>query len=219
MEVPAPAPATAPAPVPAPYEEPIESEPTTLYVAHQRSTSAASTAHGSFAATPLSPPAANPPSPALTIETPPLYILQRRSQIQRIEAQQVEFIAESKVLQTTLLQFLYDNFPNAKFPPAPTAPPASPAAADSTATPSTGAGEMEEVHYSSNVEPDAFDWHTPYETQPPSPAPASVPAPPDDIVESSGAQKRKAPVAIVIWEDTPLDQPADPPAQPSPAKR
>ncbi|KAK8985004.1 hypothetical protein V6N11_082624 [Hibiscus sabdariffa] len=108
------------------------------------------------------------------------------------------------------------------FPPAQHTPPTAPAPANFAATPSAGAGETEEVHYSSNAESDAFDWHTPYETQPPSPP---APAPPANIVESSGAQKCKAPAARVIREDTPLDQPADPPAaddppaQPSPAKR
>ncbi|KAK8600865.1 hypothetical protein V6N12_050713 [Hibiscus sabdariffa] len=116
--------------------------------------SAASAAQGSYAAAPSPPPPADPqPSPAHSTEAPPLYILQLRSQIQWIEAQQIEFITESK----------------------------------------------------------------------PSSLPA--PAPPVDIVESSGAWKRKAPAARVFWEDTPLDQPADPPAaadplaQPSPAKR
>ncbi|KAK9044817.1 hypothetical protein V6N11_058708 [Hibiscus sabdariffa] len=139
-----------------------------------------------------------------------------------------EFITESKVFQTSLLQFLHNNFPaqSAESPPSPHAPPASPAAASFVATPSTRAGEKEEVHYSSNAEPVTFDWHTPYETQPLSPpTPTSVPAPPADITESSRAQKRKAPAARVIREDTPLDPPAnspaaaDPPAQPTPTKR
>ncbi|KAK8600054.1 hypothetical protein V6N12_049914 [Hibiscus sabdariffa] len=168
-------------------------------------------------------PAANQEESAESEPTPTLPVL--RNQLQQIEARQIEFIAESKLFQTTLLQFLYDHFSAAKFPPAPTAPPASPAAADSTATPSVGAGETEEVHYSSNPEPDAFDWHTPYETQPPSLAPTPVPTPPTDIAEPSGVRKRKAPATRVIREDTPLDQPVDPPttanppAQPSPAKR
>ncbi|KAK9028395.1 hypothetical protein V6N11_068200 [Hibiscus sabdariffa] len=200
------APAPAPAPVTSTHEEPAESEPITQHAAHQRSTSTASTAHGSFAATPPIPLATNPPSPAPTTETPPLYILQLCSQIQRIEARQVEFIAESKVFQTTLLRFLYDNFPTAKFQPAQHTPPTTPATANFAATPSTGTGETEKVHYSSNAEPDAFDWHTPYATQPPSPpTPVSAPAPLADLAESSGAQKRKAPAARVIREGTPLD--------------
>ncbi|KAK8597035.1 hypothetical protein V6N12_065512 [Hibiscus sabdariffa] len=126
-------PAPAPAPAPAPHEEPAESEPAAPHVAHQRSTSAASTAHGSFAATTPSPPAGNPPSPAPTTEMPPLYILQLRSQIQQTEARQVEFITESKVFQMTLLQFLYANFPNAKFQTESTATPAPHAVVHSTA--------------------------------------------------------------------------------------
>ncbi|KAK8572842.1 hypothetical protein V6N12_028882 [Hibiscus sabdariffa] len=169
---------------------------------------------GSFVAAPsLPPPTADPqPSPAHSTEAPSLYIMQLRNQPQRIEARQMEFIAESKVFQTTLLQFLYDHFLVAKFPPAPNALPASPAAANFVASPSSKAGETEEIHYSSNVEPDAFDWNTPHDPLP------SAPAPPTDI-ESSIARKRKAPVARVIQEDTSPEPTADPPTQASPAKR
>ncbi|KAK8662732.1 hypothetical protein V6N13_024623 [Hibiscus sabdariffa] len=182
-------------------EDPAGSDPATPHVEPQGSPSAASAAQG---------------------KTPPLYILQLRNQIQRIEARQIKFIAESKVFQTTLLQFLHDNFPTAEFPPA---PPAPPTAANSIATPSVEARETEEVHYSSNAELDAFGWHTPFETQPSPLAPASVLAPPTDITESFRARKHKASAARVIREDTPpqstADPPvaADPPAQTSPAKR
>ncbi|KAK8584326.1 hypothetical protein V6N12_068571 [Hibiscus sabdariffa] len=147
---------------------------------------------GSYTATPSPPPPADPQSsPAHPTEAPPLYIMQLCNQLQRIEARcRVPTCTKCSTCLTC--------------------------AANSVATPSVGAGKTEETHYSSNVEPDAFDWNTPYETQPPSP---SAPAPPTDIAESSGARKRKAPAARVIREDTPLDQPADPPTQPSPAKR
>ncbi|KAK8578812.1 hypothetical protein V6N12_069156 [Hibiscus sabdariffa] len=119
-------------------EEPAGSEPTTPPAAPQGSPSATSAAQGSFvvAPTPPAPPADPQTSPAHSTETPLLYILQLRSQIQRIEARQIEFIAESKVFQTTLLQILYKNFPTAKFPPAQHTPPTAPADANSTATPS-----------------------------------------------------------------------------------
>ncbi|KAK8655873.1 hypothetical protein V6N13_108438 [Hibiscus sabdariffa] len=196
----------APAPT-ANQEDPAGPESTTPPAEPQGSPSATSASQGSYAATPSPPPPTDPqPSPAHSTEAPPLYILQLRNQLHRIESRQREYIMESKVFQTTLLQFLYDHFAAATFPPAPTALPASHAATNSTATPFAGAGETEEVHYSSIAEPDAFDWNTPYETQPPSPP---APAPPTDIAESSEARKRKEPVAGVIREDTPLDPPVD----------
>ncbi|KAK8508524.1 hypothetical protein V6N12_044442 [Hibiscus sabdariffa] len=63
---------------------------------------------------------------------------------------------------------------------------------------------------------DVFDWKTPHEHLP------EVSA---DIPESSWAQKRKAPAARIIKEDTPTDTTADfeatsdPLTQPIPAKR
>ncbi|KAK8650249.1 hypothetical protein V6N13_139895 [Hibiscus sabdariffa] len=84
---------------------------------------------------------------------------------------------------------------------------------------------MEEVHYSSNAESDAFDWNTPYEHMPSPPAPTTAPAPPADIVESSMARKRKALAARIIREDCSPEPTPDPtaatdlPTQTSPAKR
>ncbi|KAK8977458.1 hypothetical protein V6N11_008373 [Hibiscus sabdariffa] len=206
-------------------ETPAGSAPATPPAEPHGSPSVATVAEGSFAAkpTPPAPPAEPQPSPAHSTEVLPLYIMQLRNQIQRIEARQIEFITKSKVFETTLLQFLYDNFPNVKFQPESTAP-VAPSAANSAATPSAKIGETEEIHYSSNAELDAFDWHTAYETQPPT-APASSPAPPADIAESSSSRKRKAPTVRVIREDTPIDlttnplAAANPPAQPTPAKR
>ncbi|KAK8619566.1 hypothetical protein V6N13_135849 [Hibiscus sabdariffa] len=135
-----------------------------------------------------------------------------------MEAWQIEFIKESKVFRTTLLQFLHDHFPTtAEFSQAHSS--TTPAVVNSAATLSAEVAETEEVHYSSNVEPDAFDWNTPYE-YPPSP-----PKQPVDIAESSIAQKRKAPVARIIKEDRSPELTPDPtavadlPAQTSPAKR
>ncbi|KAK8530731.1 hypothetical protein V6N12_013233 [Hibiscus sabdariffa] len=206
-------------------KDPAGSPPTTPSSRHQRSTSAVSAAQGSFAtaASQPAPSAPHPPSPAHSTEASLLCILQLRSQIQRIEARQIEFIAESKVFQTTLLQFLHDNFPTkfVEFPPAPTAPSATPAAINSVATPSARAGDTEEVHHSSNAELDAFDWNTPYDPPPSPPTPATAPAPPADVAESSRAQKRKAIAARIIREDHSPDPPAaaDPPSQTSPTKR
>ncbi|KAK8662650.1 hypothetical protein V6N13_024541 [Hibiscus sabdariffa] len=168
-------------------EDPAGLEPTTPPASHQGSPLATSAVQGSFVAAPIpTAPTTDPqPSPAHSAEAPSLYILQLHSQLQRIEAWQIEFITESKVFQTTLLQFLYDNFSakSAEFPPAPPAPSTSPAVANSVATRSARAGEMEKVQYSSNAKPDAFDWNTPHNPPP------SAPSPPAEVAESSMAQK------------------------------
>ncbi|KAK8985816.1 hypothetical protein V6N11_047309 [Hibiscus sabdariffa] len=193
-------------------EDPAGQEPSISPVKPQESPSTTSAAQGSFAAAPSPPaPMADPQqSPAHSTEAPPFYIMQLRNQIQRIEARQIELITESKVFQTTLLQFLYDNFPAAEFPPAPNAPPAPPVAANSFATPSTGASETEEVQYSSNAEPDTFDWNTPHDFPP------SAPAPPTNVAESSIARKRKTPAARIIKEDHSPKLTPDPPATAEP---
>ncbi|KAK8533936.1 hypothetical protein V6N12_047338 [Hibiscus sabdariffa] len=97
-----------------------------------------------------------PPSPAQPKEAAPLYILQLRNQLQRVEARQLQFMEETKT----------------------------------TAQPSDGVGNTEQVHYSSNDENDVFDWHTPLEHQA---SPRHLPAA-RDIPESSTAKKGKAPV-------------------------
>ncbi|KAK8607550.1 hypothetical protein V6N13_053283 [Hibiscus sabdariffa] len=74
------------------------SEQTTPPAEPQGSPSAASAEHGSFAAalTPPAPQADLKQSPAHSVEVPPLYIMQLRNQIQRIEARHIEFITETK---------------------------------------------------------------------------------------------------------------------------
>ncbi|KAK8650248.1 hypothetical protein V6N13_139894 [Hibiscus sabdariffa] len=66
-------------------EDPTRSQQDTPPTRRQRSPSAA---QGSFAAaaSPPAPSAAHQPSPARSTEAPPLYILQLRSQLRRMEA-------------------------------------------------------------------------------------------------------------------------------------
>ncbi|KAK8619604.1 hypothetical protein V6N13_135886 [Hibiscus sabdariffa] len=129
--------------------------------------------------------------PAQSEEAIPLHILQLRSQLQRIEARQLQFMEETKVFQTSLINFLCFQFQNvtAYFTAQPTTThPANLSAATQPmppTDPSEGAGNTEEVHFSADVENDIFDWHTPMEHH----------AQPDaaDIPESSTTQKHKAP--------------------------
>ncbi|KAK8666055.1 hypothetical protein V6N13_006207 [Hibiscus sabdariffa] len=131
------------------------------------------------------------PSPAQSEEAIPLHILQLRSQLQRIEARQLQFMEETKVFQTSIINFLCFQFQNAAafFTAQPTT---THPTNHSTATqpmppadPFEGAGNTEEVHFSVDAENDIFDWHTPMEHH----------AQPDaaDVPESSTAQKHKAP--------------------------
>ncbi|KAK9018852.1 hypothetical protein V6N11_033898 [Hibiscus sabdariffa] len=137
-----------------------------------------------------------------------------------MEAQHIQFIEETKVFQTTLLNFLHAQFLIAtEFFPA--QPIATPTAINSAADPSVRAGKIEDVHYSSNAASDAFDWNTPFE-HPPSP-PFQTSAPPSlaNIPESSNARKRKAPTAQILTDDhspEPTDEP-NPTKQTSPTKR
>ncbi|KAK8530757.1 hypothetical protein V6N12_013259 [Hibiscus sabdariffa] len=121
--------------------------------------------------TPASPMGSAPiprPSPPLaqSEEAAPIHILQLRSQLQRIEAQQLQHIEEVKVFRNSLVQFLYFQFPStAAFfsTPPPTAQPApAPAQQTPPTDPSEGAGNTEQLHLS---EEDIFDWHTPMEHQ------------------------------------------------------
>ncbi|KAK8593689.1 hypothetical protein V6N12_045764 [Hibiscus sabdariffa] len=178
-------------------------------------------APANFASTPVtppSPPAAQPPSPAPTIDTPLLHILQLRNQIQGIEARQLTLIEETKVLQNSLINFLCFQFPHtANFFPTKSTP-APPLAASSVVDPLAEDGQMEPINLS---EEDIFDWQTPIIT----PATITPPARADDIVESSYARKRKMPAGRRIQADTPsdaadkFDNATELPAPQSPAKR
>ncbi|KAK8681263.1 hypothetical protein V6N13_053668 [Hibiscus sabdariffa] len=114
--------------------------------------------------TPISPP--SPPTLAQSEEAaPPLHILQLRSQLQRIEARQLQFQEETKVFNQSLVKFLFFQFPSAAaFFAQPTSAPPQPnmsAAAQPSANTSSNAGAIEEVQFSSDDENDVFDWQSP----------------------------------------------------------
>ncbi|KAK8659895.1 hypothetical protein V6N13_030085 [Hibiscus sabdariffa] len=143
-----------------------------------------------------------PPS-AQTTEAPPVHILQLRNQLQRMKAQQLQFIEETKVFQTSSINFLCFQFPYVVtfFQPHPTT--ISSFNVFVAAHPSTGADKTEEVHYLSNAASDAFDWSTPFEHPPSSPAQTYAPPPLADILESSHARKRKASRGRILNEEQP----------------
>ncbi|KAL4385534.1 hypothetical protein GQ457_15G016780 [Hibiscus cannabinus] len=125
----------------------------------------------SSAATPDSLMDTTAPSspPAQPEEAAPLHILQLRNQLQRIEARELQFMEETKVFQTSLINFLCFQFLDAAtfFPAQPTMMhPVKLSTAThpkTTAKPSDEAGNTDRVHFSSDNENDAFDWHTPLE--------------------------------------------------------
>ncbi|KAK8655958.1 hypothetical protein V6N13_108520 [Hibiscus sabdariffa] len=112
---------------------------------------------------PTPPPS---PPPAKSEEAAPIHILQLRSQLQRIEARQLQHMEETKVFRTSLINFLCFQFPSAAAffsTPPPTEQPAPATAQPTTpADPSEGAGNTEQLNLS---EEDIFDWHTPMEHQ------------------------------------------------------
>ncbi|KAK8528345.1 hypothetical protein V6N12_074875 [Hibiscus sabdariffa] len=109
-----------------------------------------------------------------------------------------------KVFQTSLTNFLCFQFPNAAtfFAAQPTTThPINLSIATqpkSTAKPSDGAGNTEQMHFSSDDENDIFNWHTPMEHHTQSRA--------TDIPKSSQAQKHKA-LAPAVREALPVDHP------------
>ncbi|KAK8716458.1 hypothetical protein V6N13_043765 [Hibiscus sabdariffa] len=110
---------------------------------------------------PTPPPS---PPPAQSEEAAPIHILQLRSQLQRIEARQLQQMEETKVFRTSLINFLCFQFPSAAtfFSTPPTTEQPAPATAQPTspADPSEGAGNTEQLNLSDE---DIFDWHTPME--------------------------------------------------------
>ncbi|KAK8624427.1 hypothetical protein V6N13_065772 [Hibiscus sabdariffa] len=75
---------------------------------------------------PTPPPS---PPPAQSEEAVPIHILQLRSQLQRIEARQLQHMEETKVFRTSLINFLCFQFPSAAAffsTPPPTEQPALP---------------------------------------------------------------------------------------------
>ncbi|KAK8593423.1 hypothetical protein V6N12_045505 [Hibiscus sabdariffa] len=153
----APSPAATPPAAPAPSPAPTPA-----------ATPATQNSRQSTPASPMgSAPTPRPsPPPAQSEEAAPLHILQLRSQLQRIEARQLQHIEEAKVFRNSLVQFLCFQFPSAPafFSNTPTTARPGPAPAQQTppADPSEGAGNTEQLHLS---EEDIFDWHTPMEHQ------------------------------------------------------
>ncbi|KAK8716137.1 hypothetical protein V6N13_043455 [Hibiscus sabdariffa] len=167
-------------------------------------------APSSFASTPVtppSPPAAQPPSPAPTTNTPPLHILQLRNQIQRIEARKLTLLEEKKVFQNTLINFLCFQFPHAAnfFPTQPTTAPL-PAVA-SAADPSVEDGQTEPINLSKE---DIFDWKTPIIT------PATITSPIEQMTLSTPQSPAKRQRRYhVVSGDSDDDGSADPPSSKS----
>ncbi|KAK9007229.1 hypothetical protein V6N11_051058 [Hibiscus sabdariffa] len=171
-----PAEPTAPAdhqhtPPPSPPVIPVSSHTTTTSPATTPAAPAERT-KGQTPDTPLgstpssSPP--SPPAPAQSEETAlPLPFMLLRSQLQRIEARQLNFQNEIKVFQENLIKFLNFQFPAlaAFFGQTSTPPPQPSASAAAAAQPSTHTsakeGAMEEIHFSSDDENDVFDWQSP----------------------------------------------------------
>ncbi|KAK9043070.1 hypothetical protein V6N11_071421 [Hibiscus sabdariffa] len=119
---------------------------------------------GSTASTPPSPPA---PAQSEEVALPLPYML-LWSQLQRIEARQMNFQVEFKVFQSNLIKFLNFQFPaSAAFFGQPSHPPPQPSvsAAATAAQPSTNTsakeGATEEVHLSFDDKNDIFDWQSP----------------------------------------------------------
>ncbi|KAL4296889.1 hypothetical protein GQ457_12G012000 [Hibiscus cannabinus] len=100
-----------------------------------------------------------------------------RSQLQRIEARQLQFQEETKVFNQSLVKFLCFQFPSAAvFFAQPSSAPPQPnlsAAAQPSANTSVEAGATEEVHFSSDYENEVFDWQSPRDhLQPIGPTPS-----------------------------------------------
>ncbi|KAL4295522.1 hypothetical protein GQ457_12G014640 [Hibiscus cannabinus] len=124
----------------------------------------AATTKSALGSTPISSP--SPPAFARSEEAaPPLHILQLRSQLQCIEARQIQFQEETKVFNQTLVKFLCFQFPAAAtFFAQPSSAPPQPnvsAAAQPSANTYAKAGATEEVHFLSDDENDVFDWQSP----------------------------------------------------------
>ncbi|KAK8562093.1 hypothetical protein V6N12_049144 [Hibiscus sabdariffa] len=170
---PRPTPATSPPVVPVSNNNTTTS-PATTPTARPRSRE--STPDTPLGSTPISPP--SPPTPAQSKEAaPPLHILQLRSQLQRIEARQLQFQEEMKVFNQSLVKFLCFQFPSAAafFAQPPSAPPQPnlSAAAQPSATTIAKASATKEVHFSSDDENDVFDWQSPRDhLQPIDPTPS-----------------------------------------------
>ncbi|KAK9033648.1 hypothetical protein V6N11_049834 [Hibiscus sabdariffa] len=231
-------------PPPSPPVIPVSSHTTTASPATTPAAPAERT-RGQTPDTPLgSTPSSSPPSPPAPVQSEeaalPLPFMLLRSQLQRIEARQMNLQEEFKVFQSNLIKFLTFQFPaSATFFGQPSHPPPQPSmSAAAAAQPSTNTyakeGATEEVHLSSDDENDIFDWQSPRDhllTLGPvitTPAPAApilsaAPTPTTSAVAErptpdSPARKRgKATAGRTIGRDDPSSQEED--ADQRPAKR
>ncbi|KAK8683875.1 hypothetical protein V6N13_039921 [Hibiscus sabdariffa] len=246
---PSPAEPTAPAdhqrtPPPSPPVIPVSSHTTTTSPATTPAAPAECT-RGQTPDTPLgSTPSSTPPSPPAPAQSEeaalPLPFMLLRSQLQRIEARQLNFQNEIKVFQENLIKFLNFQFPAsaAFFGQSSTSPPQPSASAAATAQPSTHTsakeGATEEIHFSSDKENDVFDWQSqrdhlltlgPATTTPAPAAPilSAAPTPTTSVVAErptpdSPARKRgKATAGRTIGRDDPSSPEEE--ADQHPAKR
>ncbi|KAK8672301.1 hypothetical protein V6N13_110674 [Hibiscus sabdariffa] len=231
-------------PPPSPPVIPVSSHTTT----HSPATTPAAPAERTRGQTPDTPlgstPSSSPlspPAPAQSEEaTLPLPFMLLQSQLQRIEARQLNFQEEFKVFQTNLLKFLNFQFPSsAAFFGQSSTPPPQPSSFAAAAQPSTHTsdkeGATEEIHFSSDDENDIFDWQSPRDhllTLGPStttPAPAApilstAPTPTTATVaerptpESPARKRGKATAGRTISRDHP-SSPDEEDADQRPAKR
>ncbi|KAK8652815.1 hypothetical protein V6N13_126838 [Hibiscus sabdariffa] len=155
---------TAPATQAEPQRTPPPSPPIVPVSSHTTTTSPATTpavrerSRERTPDTPLgtTPSSPSPPAPTQSEEaTPPIHILQLRSQLQHIEARHIQFQEEMKVFNTNLIKFLCFQFPSAaNFFARPSSPPSQPsvsAAAQPSVHTSAKAGATEELHFSSDA--------------------------------------------------------------------
>ncbi|KAK9044467.1 hypothetical protein V6N11_058367 [Hibiscus sabdariffa] len=195
---------------------------------HNQHQQAESPAHRQI--TPASPVRSAPtprpsPPPAQSEEAAPIHILQLRSQLQRIEARQLQQIEETKVFRNSLIQFLCPQFPAATtfFSTTPTMAQPAPTQQTPPANQSEGAGNTEQLNLSAE---DIFDWHTPMEHQSqlktadvPGSSKANDDTPahaePPTAAEDTLRRRRKAPAKRIIQSDrsSSPDQPEHQPAK------
>ncbi|KAK8615422.1 hypothetical protein V6N13_017012 [Hibiscus sabdariffa] len=182
----------------------ITTSPTTTTAAREHSRER--TPNTPLGTTPSSSP--SPPAPTQSEEAaPPLHILQLRSQLQRIEARQLNFQEEMKVFNKKIIKFLCFQFPYAaNFFARPSSPPSQPsvsAAAQPSAHTSAKAGATEEVNCSSDDENDVFDWQSPHDHLQPLGPTATTPAPTVPILSAA-----PTPTTSVVADRPTPDSPA-----------
>ncbi|KAK8612061.1 hypothetical protein V6N13_132094 [Hibiscus sabdariffa] len=165
------------------------------------------------------PSTPSPPQPTQSEEAAPLHILQLRNQLQRIEARQLQFQAETKVFHQNLINFLCFQFHAAAtfFNAQPEATPAANLSAATqpipSANPSAKAGNTKEVHISSDDENDIFDWQSPRDhLQPIGPTPSGAVAPAEVPILSPAPTPAKSTIADRPTPDSPARRKGKAPA-------